>query len=67
MNYLRLQWRADGSSLEKLPVYVSPVITEEEQEPSFSDMASLVVQSAVGIAYISVYDHQGIVKRNNSR
>lgn len=48
-------------------MYVSLVITEEEQEPSFSDMASLVVRSAVGISYISVYDHQGIVKRNNSR
>ncbi|KAL1768761.1 dehydrodolichyl diphosphate syntase complex subunit NUS1 [Sigmodon hispidus] len=44
------------------------VITEEEQEPSFSDIASLVVWCmAVGISYISVYDHQGIFKRNNSR
>lgn len=44
------------------------VITEEVQEPSFSDIASLVVWCmAVGISYISVYDHQGIFKRNNSR
>lgn len=56
----RLRWRADGRSLEKLPVHMGLVITEEEQEPSFSDIASLVVWCmAVGISYISVYDHQG--------
>lgn len=48
-------------------MYLSLVITEEEQEPSFSDIASLVVRSGVGIYFLSVYDHQGIVKRNNSR
>lgn len=53
--------------MEKLPVYLSLVITEKEQEPSFSDIASLVVRSGVGIYFLSVYDHQGIVKRNNSR
>ncbi|KAL1770263.1 dehydrodolichyl diphosphate synthase complex subunit NUS1 [Sigmodon hispidus] len=64
----RLRWRADGRSLQKLPVHMGLVITEEEQEPSFSDIASLVVWCmAVGISYISVYDHQGIFKRNNSR
>ncbi|XP_057595264.1 dehydrodolichyl diphosphate synthase complex subunit NUS1 [Hippopotamus amphibius kiboko] len=64
----RLRWRADGRSLEKLPAHMGLVITEEEQEPSFSDIASLVVWCmAVGISYISVYDHQGIFKRNNSR
>ncbi|XP_060020020.1 dehydrodolichyl diphosphate synthase complex subunit NUS1-like [Lagenorhynchus albirostris] len=64
----RLRWRADGSSLEKLPVHMGLVITEEEQEPSFSDIASLVVWCmAVGVSYISFYDHQGILKRNNSR
>lgn len=56
----RLRWRADGRSLQKLPVHMGLVITEEEQEPSFSDIASLVVWCmAVGISYISVYDHQG--------
>lgn len=56
----RLRWRADGRSLEKLPVHMGLVITEEEQETSFSDIASLVVWCmAVGISYISVYDHQG--------
>nr|XP_003804287.3 dehydrodolichyl diphosphate synthase complex subunit NUS1 [Pan paniscus] len=79
----RMRWRADGRSLEKLPVHMGLVITEVEQEPSFSDIASLVVWCmAVGISYISVYDHQeyspefansndkddqGIFKRNNSR
>ncbi|XP_035296243.1 dehydrodolichyl diphosphate synthase complex subunit NUS1 isoform X3 [Cricetulus griseus] len=64
----RLRWRADGRSLQKLPVHMGLVITEVEQEPSFSDIASLVVWCmAVGISYISVYDHQGIFKRNNSR
>jgi hypothetical protein len=35
------------------------IVTEKEQEPSFSDITSLVVWCmAVGISYISVYDHQ---------
>ncbi|XP_031204398.1 dehydrodolichyl diphosphate synthase complex subunit NUS1 [Mastomys coucha] len=64
----QLRWRADGRSLQKLPVHMGLVITEEVQEPSFSDIASLVVWCmAVGISYVSVYDHQGIFKRNNSR
>nr|XP_019596931.1 PREDICTED: dehydrodolichyl diphosphate synthase complex subunit NUS1 isoform X2 [Rhinolophus sinicus] len=64
----RLRWRADARSLEKLPVHMGLLITEEEQETSYSDIASLVVWCmAVGISYISVYDHQGIFKRNNSR
>uniref|UniRef100_A0A2I2ZF41 Uncharacterized protein n=1 Tax=Gorilla gorilla gorilla TaxID=9595 RepID=A0A2I2ZF41_GORGO len=64
----RMRWRAEGPSLEKLPVRVGLLITEVEQEPSFSDIASLVVWCmAVGISYISIYDHQGIFKRNNSR
>ncbi|NIG59867.1 dehydrodolichyl diphosphate syntase complex subunit NUS1 [Pontoporia blainvillei] len=64
----RLCWRADGRSLEKLPVHMGLVTTEEQQEPSFSDIASLVVWCmAVGISYVSFYNHQGIFKRNNSR
>lgn len=56
----RLRWRADGRALDKLPVHMGLVVTEEEQEPSFTDIASLVVWCmAVGISYISVYDHQG--------
>ncbi|XP_064269075.1 dehydrodolichyl diphosphate synthase complex subunit NUS1 [Passer domesticus] len=62
----RQRWRADGRGLRKLPVHVGLVVTEEE--PSYADMASLVVWCmAVGISYVSVYDHNGIFKRNNSR
>ncbi|XP_077157231.1 dehydrodolichyl diphosphate synthase complex subunit NUS1 [Paroedura picta] len=60
------RWRRDGKSLQKLPGHVGLVVTEEE--PSYADMASLVVWCmAVGISYVSVYDHEGIFKRNNSR
>ncbi|XP_015264570.1 PREDICTED: dehydrodolichyl diphosphate syntase complex subunit NUS1 [Gekko japonicus] len=60
------RWRRDGKSLQKLPGHVGLVVTEEE--PSYADMASLVVWCmAVGISYVSVYDHDGIFKRNNSR
>ncbi|XP_017684559.1 PREDICTED: dehydrodolichyl diphosphate synthase complex subunit NUS1 [Lepidothrix coronata] len=62
----RQRWRADGRALGKLPVHVGLVVTEDE--PSYADMASLVVWCmAVGISYVSVYDHNGIFKRNNSR
>uniref|UniRef100_A0A8C4JIZ2 Dehydrodolichyl diphosphate synthase complex subunit NUS1 n=1 Tax=Dromaius novaehollandiae TaxID=8790 RepID=A0A8C4JIZ2_DRONO len=55
----------DPSSIG-LPVHMGLVVTEEE--PSYADMASLVVWCmAVGISYVSVYDHNGIFKRNNSR
>lgn len=54
----RQRWRADGRALRKLPVHVGLVVTEEE--PSYADMASLVVWCmAVGISYVSVYDHNG--------
>ncbi|KAM6180867.1 dehydrodolichyl diphosphate synthase complex subunit NUS1 [Erethizon dorsatum] len=62
----RLRWRSDGRALRKLPVHVGLVLAEDER--SLPDVASLVVWAmAVGISYISVYDHQGIFKRNNSR
>ncbi|KAM6279621.1 dehydrodolichyl diphosphate synthase complex subunit NUS1 [Porphyrio hochstetteri] len=62
----RQRWRSDGRALQKLPVHMGLVVTEEE--PSYADMASLVVWCmAVGISYVSVYDHNGIFKRNNSR
>ncbi|XP_036054408.1 dehydrodolichyl diphosphate synthase complex subunit Nus1-like [Onychomys torridus] len=61
-----LRWRAGGGTLHKLPVHLGLLITELEH--SFSDVASIVVWCvAVGISYVSVYDHQGIFKRNNSR
>uniref|UniRef100_A0A8D0C8X2 ditrans,polycis-polyprenyl diphosphate synthase [(2E,6E)-farnesyldiphosphate specific] n=1 Tax=Salvator merianae TaxID=96440 RepID=A0A8D0C8X2_SALMN len=60
------RWRRDGKSLQKLPGHVGLVVTEEEQ--SYADMASLVVWCmAVGISYVTVYDQEGIFKRNNSR
>ncbi|XP_070589527.1 dehydrodolichyl diphosphate synthase complex subunit NUS1 [Erythrolamprus reginae] len=60
------RWRRDAKCLQKLPGHVGLVVTEEEQ--SYADVASLVVWCmAVGISYISVYDHEGIFKRNNSR
>ncbi|NXD66727.1 NGBR synthase, partial [Eolophus roseicapillus] len=62
----RQRWRSDGRALQKLPVHMGLVVTEEE--PSYADMASLVVWCmAVGISYVSVYDHNGIFKRNNSK
>lgn len=52
------RWRKDGKSLEKLPGHVGLLVTEEET--SYADMASLVVWCmAVGISYVSVYDHGG--------
>ncbi|MGH0136216.1 UNVERIFIED_CONTAM: hypothetical protein FKN15_068293 [Acipenser sinensis] len=62
----RVRWKSDGKSLEKLPLHVGLLIAEEE--PRFTDIANLVVWCmAVGISYVSVYDNQGIFRRNNSR
>ncbi|KAL8186449.1 UNVERIFIED_CONTAM: hypothetical protein K2H54_070503 [Gekko kuhli] len=56
------RWRRDGKSLQKLPGHVGLVVTEEE--PSYADMASLVVWCmAVGISYVSVYDHDAEIKQ----
>ncbi|XP_040596433.1 dehydrodolichyl diphosphate synthase complex subunit Nus1-like [Mesocricetus auratus] len=60
------RWRVDRRTLHKLPVHLGLLITEPEH--SFSDVASIVMWCvSVGISYVSVYDHQGIFKRNNSR
>ncbi|XP_069370939.1 dehydrodolichyl diphosphate synthase complex subunit nus1 [Paralichthys olivaceus] len=57
---------SDGRSLEKLPVHIGLLVAEEE--PSYTDIASLVVWCmAVGISYVSVYDNHGILRKNNSR
>ncbi|XP_036406455.1 dehydrodolichyl diphosphate synthase complex subunit nus1 [Megalops cyprinoides] len=62
----RVRWGADGKSLEKLPLHVSLLIAEDELH--YTDIANLVVWCmAVGISYVSVYDNQGIFRRNNSR
>uniref|UniRef100_A0A3Q1C8K4 ditrans,polycis-polyprenyl diphosphate synthase [(2E,6E)-farnesyldiphosphate specific] n=1 Tax=Amphiprion ocellaris TaxID=80972 RepID=A0A3Q1C8K4_AMPOC len=62
----RARWLSDGKALEKLPVHVGLLVAEEE--PSYSDIANLVVWCmAVGISYVSVYDNHGIFRKNNSR
>lgn len=62
----RSRWLADGQSLEKLPVHIGLLVAEEE--PSYTDLANLVVWCmAVGISYVSVYDNQGVFRKNNSR
>ncbi|TRY58203.1 hypothetical protein DNTS_017414 [Danionella cerebrum] len=62
----RVRWGADGRTPEKLPVHVGLLVTEEEIH--YTEIASLVVWCmAVGISYVSVYDNQGVFKRNNSR
>ncbi|XP_078131157.1 dehydrodolichyl diphosphate synthase complex subunit nus1 [Sander vitreus] len=62
----RSRWLSDGRSLEKLPVHIGLLVTEEE--PSYTDIANLVVWCmAVGISCVSVYDHHGIFRKNSSR
>ncbi|XP_073348343.1 dehydrodolichyl diphosphate synthase complex subunit nus1 [Pagrus major] len=62
----RARWLSDGRSLEKLPVHIGLLVAEEEL--SYTDIANLVVWCmAVGISYVSVYDHHGIFRKNNSR
>ncbi|XP_071370714.1 dehydrodolichyl diphosphate synthase complex subunit nus1 [Centroberyx affinis] len=62
----RSRWLSDGQSLEKLPVHIGLLVAEEE--PSYTDIANLVVWCmAVGISYVSVYDNHGIFRKNNSR
>ncbi|XP_056261089.1 dehydrodolichyl diphosphate synthase complex subunit nus1-like [Seriola aureovittata] len=62
----RPRWLSDGRSLEKLPVHIGLLVAEEE--PSYTDIANLVVWCmAVGISYVSVYDNHGIFRKNNSR
>ncbi|XP_017547956.1 dehydrodolichyl diphosphate synthase complex subunit nus1 [Pygocentrus nattereri] len=62
----RYRWVADGKALEKLPLHLGLLVVEEEQQ--YTDIANLVVWCmAVGISYVSVYDHEGVFRRNNSR
>ncbi|XP_056150657.1 dehydrodolichyl diphosphate synthase complex subunit nus1 [Lampris incognitus] len=59
------RWCADGKSLEKVPLHVGLLIAEEE--PSYTDVANLVVWCmAVGISYVSVYDNRGVFQKNNA-
>lgn len=55
----------DGKSLEKLPVHIGLLLVDEE--PIYTDIANLVVWCmAMGISYVSVYDENGILQKNNS-
>lgn len=59
------RWQSDLACLEKLPVHIGLLVTEEEL--SYTDIATLVVWCmAVGISYISVYDTCGIFQKKNS-
>lgn len=60
----RTRLLSDGRSLEKLPVHIGLLVAEEE--PSYADIASLVVWCmAVGISYVSVYDNHGRLYTSN--
>ncbi|KAJ8009040.1 hypothetical protein DPEC_G00084710 [Dallia pectoralis] len=60
------RWGVDVKSFEKLPLHIGLLIAEEE--PRYTDIANLVVWCmAVGISYVSVYDNQGVFRRNSSR
>ncbi|XP_039603570.1 dehydrodolichyl diphosphate synthase complex subunit nus1 [Polypterus senegalus] len=66
INRTRARFRVAGKPVEKLPLHVGLLIAGEE--PRYNDIANLVVWCmAVGISYVSVYDNQGIFRRNNSR
>ncbi|TSP57600.1 Dehydrodolichyl diphosphate synthase complex subunit nus1 [Bagarius yarrelli] len=56
----------DGKALEKLPLHVGLLVAEEEVQ--YTDIANVVVWCmALGISYVSVYDNEGVFRRNNSR
>uniref|UniRef100_W5UCZ9 ditrans,polycis-polyprenyl diphosphate synthase [(2E,6E)-farnesyldiphosphate specific] n=1 Tax=Ictalurus punctatus TaxID=7998 RepID=W5UCZ9_ICTPU len=56
----------DGKALEKLPLHVGLLVAEEEAQ--YTDIANVVVWCmALGISYVSVYDNEGVFRRNNSR
>ncbi|XP_068609939.1 dehydrodolichyl diphosphate synthase complex subunit nus1 [Brachionichthys hirsutus] len=62
----RAQWLSDGEALDKRPSHIGLLVAEKEL--SYTDVANLVVWStAVGISYVSVYDHHGFFQKNNSR
>ncbi|XP_035687044.1 dehydrodolichyl diphosphate synthase complex subunit nus1-like [Branchiostoma floridae] len=57
--------KSDSKALSRLPIHVGLVVVEEDFR--YGDLASLVVWcAAMGISYISLYDSQGILKRNNT-
>ncbi|KAM9356366.1 dehydrodolichyl diphosphate synthase complex subunit nus1 [Pholidichthys leucotaenia] len=62
----RAKWLSDSKCVEKLPVHIGLLVAEEELR--YTDVANLVVWCmAVGISYVSVYDHHGVFRKNDSR
>ncbi|XP_076852089.1 dehydrodolichyl diphosphate synthase complex subunit nus1 [Brachyhypopomus gauderio] len=60
------RWGTDGRAPDKLPVHVGLLVVEDGQQ--LSDVATLVVWCmAVGVSYVSVYDHEGVFRRNNAK
>lgn len=54
---------ADARKLIKLPLHMGMVILEDEI--SYTDIANFIIWSAaMGISFISIYDTDGVVKRN---
>ncbi|XP_070569095.1 dehydrodolichyl diphosphate synthase complex subunit nus1-like [Ptychodera flava] len=59
----RTRLKTDAKSLKKLPLHVGLVMLEDEL--SYQDVANIIVWCmAMGISYISLYDTEGIFKRN---
>lgn len=57
---------SDCKALEKLPLHVWLLVAEEEAQ--FTDITNLVVWCmALGISYVSVFDNEGVFRRNISR
>ncbi|KAL4232498.1 ditrans [Mactra antiquata] len=61
-----LTLQADARQLKKLPLHLGMIILENDI--SYSDLANVILWSAaMGISFISIYDTNGIVKRNDVR
>ncbi|XP_052807562.1 dehydrodolichyl diphosphate synthase complex subunit nus1-like [Mya arenaria] len=55
--------QSDARQLKKLPLHLGLILCEKEL--SYADIARTIVwSSAMGITYISVYDSNGVIKRN---
>ncbi|XP_045198187.1 dehydrodolichyl diphosphate synthase complex subunit nus1-like [Mercenaria mercenaria] len=55
--------QADARKLKKLPLHLGMIILEDDM--SYTDIANFILWSAaMGISFISIYDTNGIVKRN---
>lgn len=57
--------QSDARTFKKLPIHIGLLVLENDI--SYSDIANTLLWSAaMGVSYISVYDTDGIVKRNKS-